>query len=235
MVHSVDEDIFRRLCQDEEIDDDCRDTLRSWLNEIAQEIAATEKQKKIGGRDRTGQLDVLAKLVKSLNQCDRLLRTDTGTSRLLRRALRVSLGENLDIHGLAKLFPEDSLPTAPTGRQLLTREATSRSGDVDRSWSRPITDDFLRTHADEAMRRLLSQLRREVELAWKALKSAPVPRGNIPRQIALSYLANIYQKVQSREPAASKGGPFVRFCEGSLAAIGIDTAGLESAIDRLLS
>jgi len=234
MVHSVDEDIFQRLCQDEEIDDGYRDVLRSWLNEIAQEIAATENQKKIG-RDRIGQLDVLAELVNNLNKCDRLLRTDTGTSRLLRRALRVSLGEHLNIRGLAKLFPEDSLPAAPSGRQLLTRKATSRSGDVGQSWSRGITDDFLRSRSDEAMRRLLSQLRREIEFVWKALKSAPVPRGNIPRQIALSCLVNIYRKVQSREPAASKRGPFVRFCKGCLAAIGIDTAGLESAIDRLLS
>lgn len=200
-------------------DEDTWDKLRRDLKRTdAQAVAlqATLREVESLCRHLNNRL-VKAEVKDSLKTLDRLL---SNVHRGLQRADISQALTNFDMHGMLST--------------LLSREAGTElhgNGTVDKLSHHRLLND----RTPEVMSYIIDEMRRPIA-QWLAVaardKGGRQPKSD--RQVLLFLLARDANKIGGFEASRTSDGPFHRLCAWVLPACGIDSVGLEEAIDRCL-
>lgn len=229
----------RDIDQDLRLDADASSVLWHRVRQIVDDIERHQAhQTEIAqGRNRADQIRFIRALSRQLTMLElHLAGGDRNTDALIRTHLAPRLGEIVSHSGFERLIQRS--PGYALGSHFPPLRVGLRS------------DGLLRAQEEELQGRRIDLAHQTAPRLLKALVhdlNAPLlrflaiergNRGGAPSKIYRNYtvdqLADIHQSVYGSSPTRTLRGPFVELCEAVVAAIGLDTEGLDQAAARIL-
>jgi hypothetical protein len=209
------------------------------VDQIVEQIKEHQRisQQRGQGRERARINTYLRTLSKQLGNLDNhLADLDPSTTQVIRRLLGGRLAELLSHRGFAELLNEP-MSYDVSSHVLESREATARAGPARaieselESYRANVSTRF----APDILKRLLRALRQPV-LHFLEIERANRggARPKIYRNHVIARLAPVYERLWHKAPVSTPEGKFVLLCELVLGAIGLDTAGADTAVARIL-
>lgn len=189
------------------------------------------------GRNRADQIRFIRTLSRQLTTLElHLADGDRNTDALIRTHLAPRLGEIVSHSGFERLIQRS--PGYDLGSRFPPLRVGSRSDDI---W-RVLEEELQGRRVDLAHQtapRLLKALVQDLNAPL--VRFLAIERGNrggapskIYRNYTVDQLADIHHSIYGSPPTATLRGAFVELCEAVVAAIGLDTEGLDEAVARIL-
>lgn len=185
---------------------------------------------------RQQRLKRLVKISGKLGQLMDLLETAPPESRRQLNGLLASLvGINFSIEAFEHIGI--AVDTSVSFRSLESREASSRGGPY-RAMEIEVASARQKagvSGADCALALVLSRVKQRIDMHVSLLRQS---KGGHPlnfyRSYAIHELADAFQVHMRRRPTPTAGGKFLQLCEQVFPLLGVDTEGLDGAVEREL-